>query len=186
MQIKGTSVKSTHNFVKKRHADKEQLWIDSLPEASQELMLYPVMATQWYPIMDGMIIPVQKIAELFYNNNENKAAYEIGKYSAEEGLNGVYKIFVKMASPSFVLKRSPKIFNTYYTDVKFEITDSNSKMAKFKVTGFQEEHTQIFTRIDGWIEETLRIIGSKPIEVSHKVEKTDSNNVIGRILALWD
>ncbi|MBN2893058.1 MAG: hypothetical protein JXL97_14410 [Bacteroidales bacterium] len=186
MEIKGTSVKSTHNFVKKVYPNQEQLWIDSLPQSSKMLVSNPVMATQWYPIMDGMIILVEKIAELFFEGDVEKAAFEIGKFSAIEGLNGVYKIFVKMASPIFVLKRSPKIFNTYYSEVNFEIVEAETKKAVFKITGFKPEHVQIFSRIAGWIEETLRIIGSKPISVKHSFEQEDVDFIIGKVLAEWE
>lgn len=186
MTIKGTSVKSTYNFVNKTHSAQEQLWLDSLPETSRELMTSAVMSTQWYPIIDGMITPVQKIADLFYDGDENRTAYEVGKFSAIEGLKGVYKIFVKMASPIFVLKRSPRIFNTYYSDVNFEILESDSNKAVFLVKGFKKVHESIFSRIDGWIEETLRIIGAKPIEVSHKTDYLENEEIVGTIIALWE
>ena len=185
MTIKGTSVKSTYNFVKKIHPEQEQLWLDSLTPESKSLMGSPVMSTDWYSIMDGMIVPVQKIADLFYGGDVNKAAFEIGKYSAIEGLKGVYKIFIRMASPIFVLKRSPKIFNTYYSGVKFDIIETESNRAVFLVEGFKKNHESIFSRIDGWIEETLRIIGSEPLEVSHKTEYLENEKIIGTIIATW-
>ncbi len=185
MQIKGTSVISTHSFVKKKFPQQESSWIASLPEESKKLYTEPVMATNWYPVEEGMLIPVQKIADYFYEGNLQRASYEIGVFSAFQGLNGVYKIFVKMASPSFVLNRSPKIFNTYYSDVNFEITESEKQKAVFKITGFDKKCESILWRVEGWIEETLRIIGSKPIEVSHKVQELDNNKIIGIVNALW-
>lgn len=185
MKIKGTSIKSTKNFVEKFHPNQYNQWIDSLPPESHKLFTGTVLATEWYPIMDGMIIPVRKIAELFYNSDEAKAAFDVGKHSAESSLTGVYKIFVKISSPLFLLKRSQNIFSTYYTNSKFEIIDSTKNTAQFRISGFKKEYTQIFDRIEGWIEVALHLVGATPVKLSHDYKEIGNNDIICQLNAEW-
>lgn len=186
MEIKGTSVKSTKDFVQKFYADHYDEWINSLPSESQKIFSDTILATEWYPIMEGMIIPVRKIAKLFYNGDEEKAAFEVGKYSAETSLTGVYKVFVKISSPIFVLKRSQKIFSTYYKGSTFEIVDYTENTAHFRISGFKKEYAQIFDRIEGWMEGALIILNRKLVNIGHNYKEIANNYVICQLDVEWE
>ena len=103
--------------------------------------------------------------ELFYNGNK-KIYWEIGKFSAEHGLKSIYKIFVKVGSPKFILKLAGTILPTYYkpSSMKGELLDKN----KFKatITEFEEYNEVVEMRIGGWIEKALEISGCKNIKVN--------------------
>ena len=122
MQVKGTAVKPTIEFVKIRFPVRYDEWFSKLPDETKEILKDTINATSWYPIQEAYIEPTKLIGELFFDDVYD-AAFELGVYSATVGLNGIYKVFIRIATPRFVLVRGLKIFSSYFntSEVKNEI-----------------------------------------------------------------
>lgn len=185
MKIKGTAVKATPEYIKKFHNDRYDEWLNKLPLESRELMSRPVIATDWYPLAESVTIPTQIIAEMFFNDDEKKAANELGKYSAEIALKGVYKIFVMISTPSFMLSRASSIFGTYYQPSDIKIVESSSNHATIEIKGFDQKDIITAYRIAGWMERALEFVKRKNIKVDvTNVTEPENEKVI--IVLNWD
>lgn len=184
MEVKGTSASSTYDYVKANFGDKLELWIDSLPEESKKIFTNTILATHWYPMEYGLIIPTKHVGKLFFDNDEEKASRELGRNSAKIGLRGVYSVFIKITKPRFVLKKAPRIFSTYYSKSTFEIIEDGSDFATFKIQGFSVEEKLIIDRIAGWIEMVLKIIGEKKYSVKPEIIETNGK-ITSYIEAKW-
>ncbi|MBN2893055.1 MAG: hypothetical protein JXL97_14395 [Bacteroidales bacterium] len=185
MEIKGTAVKSTQEFVKENYPDRFDEWISSFPETVKTFFNIGILAGNWYPLKEAVIIPTQKAGELFYDGNIKKAAFDIGKDSAIRALKGVYKIFVRIASVDFVLKRIKSIFSTYYSTGKFDMTFRSDNKVVFVATGFTEDEKLIFDRIAGWIEGIFVVISNKPFSVTYTCPEANDNYLSAEFTALW-
>jgi len=117
---------------------------------------------------------------------QKKAAFEVGYYSAISALKGIYKIFVRVASVDFVLKKVKSIFTTYYSSGDFELINQTTNKFVFEVKGFVEGEELIFERISGWIEGVLHVISKKKYNVTHTYEKNSGNNLVAKITAIVD
>lgn len=185
MKIKGTSVLGTLHFVSKTFPEQTSEWIDSLPAESKKIFSNPVISGQWFSFSAGMIVPMEKIGEMFYSGNSKKAASEMGKFSAEEGLKGIYKIFVKIASTGFVLRKTSQIFGTYYDGASIEVVEQTANGAVFKVSGIEKQGRIFFDRVSGWMEKTIEIVNNKPINVSY-IESEHSDGTLSAVItASW-
>ncbi len=185
MEIKGTAVKSTKEFIKSRFLDRYQQWENALPEKSRVYYTSAILSGNWYPLRDAILIPTRIAGDLFFEGDYAKAGFELGRESALEALQGIYKIFVKIASVDFVLKRVKTIFSTYYSSGKFEIVSREEKRIEFLVSGFDKEDDLIFDRISGWIEGIFSVISHEAFTVKHNViEKGDK--IASQIIALWE
>lgn len=102
------------------------------------------------------------MCELFYRGNI-KGAEETGKFSAEYGLKGVLKIFVKMGTPSFLVSRASTILPQYYKPSKMETLENTDKGALVRITEFPEINDVIEHRIMGWMIKALEIQGCKGV-----------------------
>ena len=185
MQIKGSSINSTLNFIVTKFPERKSDWLSMLPEKSNDIFGVPVYTAKWYPFIEGMILPTKTAAMLFYGGDNEKASYEIGKFSAEEGLKGIYKLFVRVASTSFVLRKTTNIFNTYYDGAAITIIEKADSSVKFKVTGIKTDGKLIFNRIAGWMEKTIEIVNNKPINVTFTEEEKEDSFVDAIITAVW-
>lgn len=166
MEVKGSSVNSVPEFVRVKFGERFDEWLDSLSEDSKKIMKDPIIpAISWYPIKPALIEPTRKICELFYGNDE-KGAWEAGRFSAEKGLIGVYKMFVRLGSPKFIIGRAATIFSSYYKPSKIEVAGESEKKVVLHIKEFPELERLVELRICGWIERALEISGSKSVHVA--------------------
>lgn len=185
MEIKGTAVKATPDFVKANFINRYSEWVKSLPQTSREIIEKPIYATTWYPLIESVIIPTQKVADLFFEGDYNKAAREIGRFSADIALKGIYKIFVRISSPQFVLSRASSIFQTYYQPAEIKVVESADKKAVLQLEKFHIDEKLIMERIAGWIEHTLEITLKSPLKVDVQ-NIVNGKNLTARITAMWE
>jgi len=164
MEIKGTAVKSIYEFVQKKFPDRLKEWIDELPEASRKIMEEAIFATQWYPLDEAGGIPTKKLGLLFYDDIK-KGAWECGRFSAEMALTGVYKVFIKLATPSYIIDRATKIFSTYYRPTELSVVDKGKNSVKLHIQKFPSPDRVIEYRIAGWMERALEINNCKNINM---------------------
>ncbi len=175
MEIKGTAVEPTKIFVKEKFSNRYIEWLNSLSESSRNIMTDSILVSMWYPINDAFIEPTQKVCDLFYNGN-NIGAKELGIYSADMSLRGVYKIFVRIGSPKFLLKRASMIFSTYYSQSEIELIEVADNKVTMHILKFPEPHELIDLRICGWIERAFEISGCRnvKIDITKSLSKGDS------------
>lgn len=183
MEIKGTAVKTTPEFVKARFKDKYYEWIESLPEKSRDIVGQPVFATMWYDIRDAVVIPTQKVGDLFFSSHQ-EAALELGRFSSEAALSGVYKIFIKISSPQFVLSRAANVFATYYNPADIQIITSKANSAILEMKGFVRQEELIVYRIAGWLEKTIELT-TKSKNVAQIEKKYSGDNLTAIISTSW-
>ena len=64
MKIKGTGIKTTRDFVKTNFSDRYDHWLNALSETSKQIYLSPVNLTEWFPMKEGYLEPVDKMIRL--------------------------------------------------------------------------------------------------------------------------
>jgi|SRR5690606_29887738 len=134
MKVKGTVVTSIDKFVKDNFPAKYKDWKLRLPDKSKELFNNPVMATEWYDTESGVLAPTKLIGEMFYDFNVKKAAWDSGNYSAKVALTGVYKVFILISTPAFMMARAGKIMASFYDQAVLNVVENRSKGITLHIT----------------------------------------------------
>ena len=98
---------------------------------------------------------------MFFDNDVILAAKTLGGYSATSALKGVYKIFVMISTPAFMLSRATSIFATYYQPSEIKVIESSGKHAVIEIKGFEQKDATTAYRIAGWMEKALEFINRK-------------------------
>jgi len=180
MEIKGTAVKATPDFVKERFPGRYMDWLQAMPSSSRRIFEQPIYATSWYNLTESVIIPTQKVGDIFFNGNHTEAAQMLGRYSAEIALKGIYKVFVRVSSPHFVLSRASSIFSAYYNPSVIRVIESKEKRCALELKQFKPNEKLIMNRIAGWIEQTLEITLKRALSVvvENKEEGADLETLI--------
>ena len=163
MDVKGTAVRSTPLFVKQRFAERFAEWAAILSERSREIMTGKIGTRDWYPLKEGMIEPTRKICDLFFKGDDG-GAWEVGRFSAEYSLWGLYRLFVKMGSPLHLIEKASTVFSTYYRPSKMRIVDHTPLSAVARIEHFPEPDMLVELRIGGWMERALEISGCADVE----------------------
>jgi len=175
MLVKGTSANALHAFVKTNFPDRFQEWIDALPEDSKKIYSGTIMAFEFYKIHDALVVPIQTVCALFYDNDLNKGLRDIGRHSSQFALKGVYKIFFRFGSPQFIIDRASRVFSNYYPEGKMRVAESSSNGVILQVVQFPEPYELIELNIKYWLEGVLDLLNRKErtIEITKAMTKGD-------------
>jgi len=161
MEVKGTVLQSLHKFVEHRfHSSGVERWLQALSPEARALYTGPIISSGWYPITPMLADPTQRLCDIFYGGNL-RGAWESGGFSADDGLRGIYRMFVVAGSPRFIISKGATVLSTFYRPTTIEVIKSEPKSVVFHITGFPEPHATLEHRIAGWMERGLVICGCK-------------------------
>ncbi len=177
MKVKGTILSSLHRFIKENFPNRFDEWINALPDESKPIFSNPILATEWYSYRDGLIKPSEILAKMFYGNDIKKASWEIGRYSAEVALTGIYKVFILIATPQFIMKRGGKILASFYEPSVLKVGAERPKGVDIHVTDFPDPTAIAEYRIAGWMEKALEITGVKNIKINITKSLTKGDDI---------
>jgi len=163
MQVKGTSIITTRDFVKEKFPSQFNSWIKSLPPDTQRIYENAVRVSDWYDIKNAYYIPMDKIMEQFFNNNIQKGGEELGKFSASVALQGIYKVFLFVATPQYLMKRASRMVETFYTPSEVDVSESTSKSVVMKIIKFDGITKTLEYRFAGWCVRALELCNCKNI-----------------------
>jgi hypothetical protein len=164
MEVKGTAVKSIPEFVQKTFPLRYQEWLNSMPETSKRIMGGLIFTNNWYPLNEGLTIPMKAISKMFYNSDETKTARVMGQFSAAVALTGVYKFFIQFGSPKFIIERGGRVFSTYFQPSEMVVVNVQKNGLSVHITRFPEPESIIEQNIAGWMEKALEISGCRLVK----------------------
>jgi len=175
MQVKGTALRTTRDFVKSRFPELYEKWLTSLSPESKKIYSSTIDATAWYPYREAYSIPVEQIMNLCYRGDRKSGGEELGSWSAEVSLKGFYKVFLLIASPQFLLQRASKIFTTFYEPSEIEASITGSSDAILRIIKFDHIDESIEYRIAGWVRKALELANcnSPSYEIKKFLSKGD-------------
>ncbi|MBN2755986.1 MAG: hypothetical protein JXR51_02340 [Bacteroidales bacterium] len=154
MEVKGTAIKTIPEFVKEKFPEEYSRWFNALPDGSKTIFNEKISSSKWYPIKEALILPTRLIGEMFYEDIE-KGAFELGIFSSESAIKGIYRMLVQISSPSFVVNRTSGIMSSYYRPCIMDVTKSSKKMAVLSIIDFPESDVVVDYRVLGWIKTTF-------------------------------
>ena len=184
MEVKGTAVLAIKEYVKNNFPTEFKNWVDSLNPASKDIFAGSIDSTKWYGVKEGALEPTLKMSNLFFNGDALKGAWESGRYSAQKALTGIYKIFVKASSPSYIIQRASRVFSTYYQPCEMKVLNSTSNGCLVEISNMDNCYDVIDNRIAGWIEKALEISGAKEIKV--KLTLKPGDDTVREIIISWE
>ena len=154
MEVKGVSVKPAVLFVREKFPERYNAWLRQLPEESRIIMSDFISLKKWYPLKAGLVYPTRLIGEMFFDDIE-QGAFELGIYSSQIALKGVYKVLAKVSSPSFIVNRASSLMESYYRPAIMDVTEKSNRHAVLSIIDFPEPDITVDYRIFGWIKNTM-------------------------------
>jgi len=165
--IKGRVLLDTMDAVKKRSGEQElSKVVRSLSGQSRKVFESPILFSEWYPLdafAEFLEADVRETA-----NGDRQVLAKRSEKVIEAQLRGVYKIFVKLGSPKFVITRISAVHQTYFRGVKIT-PEVEGHRATVKYAGFQKEHNIIEHAIIGFFRKALEISGANRVDLKFTV-----------------
>jgi len=159
-KLRGTGVLALPAFIQSKFPDRFDEWLDSLPAESATIHRARLLAFEQYSVNDALIVPTEKMCDLFYGGDE-RGAWESGYFSASYALNGIYKAFFRFGSPKFIIDRASRVFSTYYSEGSLRVAESSSNGCVLRLENFPVQYRVVEMNIGGWADGALELMGKQ-------------------------
>lgn len=169
MQVKGTGIKTTKEFVKTKFSNKYNQWLNALPTHSKKLYEDTLNVGQWFDADTAYYKPIDTIVKELYGNNAAKAGDELGRFSAELALKGIYKVFLLVATPQYLMKRAAQMMQAFYNPSEIEVSQTQKNQVTFIIKKFDNINVATEYRIAGWCTRALELCSCN--NVNYKMAK---------------
>jgi len=166
MEVKGSVIASIPAFIEKKFGKYGlKKWLDHISDEARLIFSAKIREEDWYPLKVSLTEPMSNIAHLFYEWDLRKAAWELGRFSADFSVSGVKKLLFKFGSTKFFLNKAADFMDGYYRPAKISPISVEDGEGIFHITKFDEIEKTVEFRIAGWIERVLEIANNKNISV---------------------
>ncbi|NWF91404.1 MAG: hypothetical protein HXY46_00675 [Syntrophaceae bacterium] len=163
-EIKGTALIDTIKGIKDRYGDQiYKSIVDQLKGEARGLFERSlILPSGWYSL-DAFAQFLETYLKVAVQGNEQELIKR-SEVLIERQLSGIYKWFVKLGSPEFVLNRISAVHRTYFQGVGVEVNLPSPGKAILKYTGFAKQHRLIGLIIIGFYRKALEISGAKEVK----------------------
>jgi hypothetical protein len=164
VQIKGSAIKETINQIKSRAGEEALKKIFGLlDDETRKVCEGEVFSSTWYPLdLFARFLEIE--IRVLADGNEEMVTRG-SEAVIERQLRGIYKAFVKLGSPEFVIKRIAAVHATYFQGVPIEVHLQGRGHAVVKYTGFEKQHRIMGFAIIGFFKKALEISGAKDVVI---------------------
>ena len=168
VQIKGSAIQETIRQVKSRSGDEAlHKILGLLDEEARKIFEGEIFSSTWYPL-DAFARFLEVEINVLAAGNEEMVTRG-SEAVIERQLRGIYKAFVKLGSPEFVIKRIAAVHVTYFNGVPIEVDMPAPRSAIVRYKGFQKQHRIMGFAIIGFFRKALEISGAKDVETHFSV-----------------
>jgi hypothetical protein len=165
LKVKGTVLLDTMQAIKDRAGEQEfHKIVSHLDEQSKKVFENAIYASSWYSL-DALA----RFLEVDIRETANGDERELTRRSEvviEKQHRGIYRMFIRLGSPEFVIKRIAAVHATYFDGVKIEVRMPESKKALIRYIGFERHHRIMEFAILGFFRKALEISGAKGVQAA--------------------
>lgn len=162
VQIKGSAIKETIAQIKRRSGEAAlQKILGLLDEETRKIFESEIFSSSWYSL-DLFTRFLEVEIKVLANGNEEMVTRG-SEAVIERQLRGIYKAFVKLGSPEFVIKRIAAVHATYFQGVPIDVKLEGDNRALVKYTGFEKQHRIMGFAIVGFFKKAMEISGAKDV-----------------------
>lgn len=164
-KVKGTTIIPLQKFIRERFGtDGYDRWLASLSDEPRRTFDGTVLSDHWYPLDKMFIEPTEAMCRVFYAGDQN-GAWELGRFSADFALKGIYRAFVKFGFIKAFIRRAGVMLPTYYQPSAIDVVMAGDNRAVLRIVQFLGMHRMVELRIAGWMQRAVEIHGYRDAAV---------------------
>jgi len=184
LHIKGTAVLDTMQAIQAR-AGKSELdkILGHLDEKTREELKQPISPSSWYSCDAFARFLEADVRETAGGNEE--VLVKRAEAVIEKQLSGIYKMFVRLGSPEFVIRRIAAVHSTYFDGVQIIPEMKGPNSATIQYVGFSPDHRIMGFVILGFFKKALQISGAKGVDV-HFTVPIEAGEKLCELALLWN
>ncbi len=181
-RVKGSAVTSRVRFIRERADDRTYRAIrDALPPQYRAHLETGVLPHAWVPFELFVALNVEADARL--GAGDLSLCRDMGRYGAKVNLPTLYRIFYRLGSLPFILRKAARLWEVHYDSGRLDVeTDEGS--AQLAIADFATPHRSHCLSVLGWAEAAGELSGVKLTEARELSCRTQGDAEC-RLLLRW-
>ena len=165
-EVKGVVIASTPKMILDKFGQYGlKKWLELISPGARRIYTSEINPEAWFPLKEMLIEPMANIAQLFYDWDMKKAAWDFGRMSADIRFHGMLKFLVKIPKTNTLVEKAGEYLSSYYRPCTITVPMSDQKFCLVRISHFPELDKSTEFRICGWMERSLEISGGKNVKV---------------------
>lgn len=165
---------------------REKILSELEPELADKIRK-GIIAGQWYPVSG--YVQLHRLLDKYLGRGDGQLCRKLGRISAQEAFNGLYKMFFKFGSAEFVMTSAPLTWRQLYDSGSLRIQNESADEGDYRqyrmiIEEFDCPAEEIWNVLAGWVEGTLEMTGAKDIKVAVAARRVAPNSLC-EIEAAW-
>lgn len=164
MQVTGHVIRSRHTFVRKAGKDAYQRVLDALGPEARKVMEEGPLETVWYPF--EVLLDLSVTADRVLGQGDLQLCEEMGSFSCEHNLTGIYRMFFRFGNLDFLLSRAAKAWRSQYDfgSVQLLRDPDNSRRITLELSGVPRPHRAHYLAVKGWAMKAADLSGTEMVD----------------------
>jgi hypothetical protein len=161
-RAKGVNFRTFIKMLRKLRSDRvAESTLDLAPaELARSFRAGLVFSGNWYPL--SWYADLHRAAQQAAGAGP-ELARTIGLEAVRDDLSGIYRIFLLVVSPEFVLGKAPLLFNTYYDTGTMTVTDAARGHARAQWRGCAGFDQNLWLDVEGSCQAGLEAAGARDV-----------------------
>lgn len=183
-QVKGSAITSRIRYIRE-HADEDvyQEIKAELSRANRAALDEGVLPHAWVPY--SLFIEMNIAADHVLGAGDLALCREMGRYGAKINLPTLYRIFMRLGSVGFILKKASKLWSVHYDSGALDVEAIGRNAARLAIRDFDAPHKAHCLSVHGWAEGAIELTGSRVVRAVEEQCRTQGADVC-RFYAEWE
>jgi hypothetical protein len=166
--VRGTAIAGRIKYARRRGGDAAvEKVIAQLGDrvVAARLRERAALPHDWYPL--PVLIELTVALDRLFGKGDGSLIRELSGDVAEDNLKTIYRLFVRMLSPSYTAEKAMSLWRQYYDSGELVVTASEPNHLAFELRDFAMPHPVHCEAVAGWILRYGKLAGYAGATVVH-------------------
>jgi hypothetical protein len=161
VQVTGHVIRSRYIYVRKQGEEAFQKVLAELSPEGRKVMENGPLETVWYPY--DVYLDISTTIDRVLGNGDLQLVFEMGAFSCEHNLTGIYRVFFRFGNIDFLVARAAKAWHSQYDfGVMKTYRDPEKKnRVTLELSEVPRPSKVLFLAVKGWVVKAAELSGSE-------------------------
>jgi hypothetical protein len=161
VQVTGHVIRSRYKYVRAQGEESFQKVLAVLGPEARKVFEDGPLETMWYPY--DVYIELSEAIDRVLGAGDLQLVYEMGAYSCESNLTGIFRMFFRFGNINFLLDRAAKAWRSQYDfGTMTVIRDPENKYrVTLELADVPRPSRVLYLAVKGWVVKAAQLTGSE-------------------------
>jgi hypothetical protein len=165
VQVTGHVIRSRYMYARKQGEEAFARVLAELSPEARKVMEDGPLETVWYSY--DILLDISTTIDRVLGEGDLQLVYEMGSFSCEHNLTGIYRVFFRFGNINFLVDRAAKAWHSQYDfGVMRTYRDpENKNLVTLELSDVPRPSKVLFLAIKGWVAKAAELSGSELIRM---------------------